>query len=67
MNYTTQQLTSSLQEITARHADQQSPAREPLPDEVAAGDLVISAEIESFLERSQSYSAQTRTVSVGSY
>jgi hypothetical protein len=67
MNHATQELTSSLQEMTARLEQMSAFESKPLPNNVAAGELATSSEVEIFVERSQSYTAQTRSVNVGSY
>jgi hypothetical protein len=69
MNYTahTQELTASLQELTARRGTRKAGERRSIPKSVAERELVLSSEVESFLDRRQSYVAQTKRVSVGTY
>jgi hypothetical protein len=67
MNKATQELTASLQDITARIAEKSAVSETPLPNKVAAAELEISKEIESFIERSQSFSAEVRPLKVGHY
>lgn len=67
MTYTTQELTASLQELTAKAAEKGSSQVQQLPAQMLAGEFSISQEVENFLEESQSYSAKTRSVNVGNY
>jgi hypothetical protein len=68
MNNTTQELTSSLQELTARKTQHaHSEHEQTTPSSLAADDLTFSEEVQTFLEQSQSYAAATRAVNVGSY
>jgi len=71
MNKATQELTSSLQDITARIAEKSAVKEKPLPTKVAVAELEtskeISREIESFIERSQSYTDKVRLLKVGHY
>ena len=69
MNYTahTQQLTASLQELTARREKGRSAGRGAMPKTVRAGELVLSNEVASFLDTKRDYAAKTKKVSVGTY
>lgn len=67
MNYATKELTASLQELTSQSEQPVHHPREPLPASIAASDLTLSKEVQSFLERTREYSARTRDVHVGTY
>ncbi len=67
MIYTTQQLTTALQELTARSQEFGRAAETVLPEIIPVDQLRFSQEIEVYLEHRQNYSQQTRNVSVGSY
>ena len=69
MNYTdrTQELTASLQELTARRQSGQAGERELIPNTVDEGELVLSTEVSSFLENRSLYATKTERTSVGNY
>ena len=66
INESIEQLTASLQELTAQtynHAN----ATDKVDGKVAVDELKLSKEVESFVENTRAYSAKTRNVSVGTY
>jgi hypothetical protein len=67
MNYATQELTASLQELTSKSACQPRPLEKSVPASISASDFSFSKEVESFLETARDYSAKTRDVHVGIY
>ena len=68
MNYATKELTASLQELTSQSEQQaDNLVEEPLPVCIAASELTLSKEVQSFLEKTREYSARTRSVCVGIY
>ena len=69
MNYTdhTHELTASLQELTARGQKQHDGPVSLIPKTVSDGELVLSDEVASFLERRESYAVKTRKISEGVY
>ncbi len=67
MTYATTQLTHALQELTRRSQQDEPLAQSSAPSVIPADRLQFSKEVESYLERRQDYSAQTRHVSVGNY
>ncbi len=67
MNYATQELTNSLQELTSKAERQPRKIEPAVPASIAAGDFSFSKEVESFLEKTRAYSAKTRGVHVGTY
>lgn len=67
MTYATKQLTHALQELTRRSQQAGPQAQSSTPSVIPVDRLQFSKEVESYLERRQDYSAQTRHVSVGSY
>lgn len=66
INESIQQLTDSLQELTARR-NANAYAAQNIPQQLAAGELSFSKDVETFLEATRAYSAKTSHVSVGSY
>jgi hypothetical protein len=67
MNYATQELTNSLQELTSKTERQPRQIEQPVPASIAARDFSFSKEVESFLEKTRDYSARTQGVHVGMY
>jgi len=67
MNYATQELTASLQELTTKSERQPRPIEKTVPASISASDFSFSKEVESFLETTRDYSAKTRGVHVGIY
>lgn len=67
MTYATKQLTHALQELTRRSQQDKTQVQPSAPSIIPADGLQFSKEVETYLERRQDYSAQTRHVSVGSY
>lgn len=67
MNYATQELTASLQELTSKSERQPHQIEKPVPTSIAARDFSFSQEVETFLEKTRAYSAKTRGVHVGTY
>ena len=67
LNDSLEQLTASLQELTASRTSTQVGADVIVPESLPAQDFQLSAEVESFVQRNLEYSKQTRAVSVGSY
>lgn len=67
MNYATQELTASLQELTSKSERQPPPIEKTVPASISASDFSFSKEVESFLETTRDYSAKTRGVYVGIY
>jgi len=67
MNNCTQELTASLQQLANRSRQNASDKPLRLPKNLKEGDLVFSAEVQSFLNARRRYSARTRNVSVGTY
>jgi hypothetical protein len=67
VTYATKQLTQALQELTRRSQQDEPQAQSSAPSVIPADRLKFSQEVESYLERRQEYSTQTRHVSVGSY
>lgn len=67
MHYATKELTASLQELTSKSEQQLGQKEEVLPTSIAAGEFTVSKEVESFLEKTQEYSAKTRNVHIGTY
>jgi hypothetical protein len=67
LNDSLDQLTASLQELAASRTSTQVGAEVNVPQSMPAQDFQLSAEVESFVQRNLEYSAQTRSVSVGSY
>ncbi len=67
MHYATKELTASLQEVTGKSEQQPGQNEEALPASIAAGEFTVSKEVESFLEKTQEYSAKTRDVHIGTY
>ena len=67
MHYATKELTDSLQELTSKSEQQPGQNEDVLPQSIAAGELTVSAEVESFLEKTQEYTAKTRNVHIGTY
>jgi hypothetical protein len=66
-NQTTQELTTSLQALTARNAQGQGVAKQGFPRSIPAKDVTVAREVRNFLESRRSYEARTRTVSIGRY
>jgi len=67
MNDSTDELTCSLQEMTARLAEKRACCAMTLPTNISVDELDISKDVESFVERSRTYAEQTRKVSIGTY
>lgn len=67
MDYATKELTASLQELTSRSKQQFCKRQEPLPASITPGDLTLSREVDSFLEKTRNHSAKTKSVNVGTY
>ena len=67
VTYATKQLTHALQELTRRSQQDEPQAQSAAPSVIPADLLQFSKEVESYLERRNDYSSQTRHVSVGSY
>lgn len=66
MNESIDQLTASLQELTARTYGQACTC-ETVAGKVPANELQVSKEVESFVADTRAYSDKTRNVSVGKY
>ena len=66
LNESIEQLTASLQELTAQSYTH-APHAEAVGGPVAAEELPVSKEVESFLDQTRAYTEQTRNVSVGTY
>ncbi len=67
MNYSTQELTASLQEVTMRNQRAHTQPQSLPSSTLRTEGLVLSREVERFVEETQAYTARTRSVSVGSY
>jgi hypothetical protein len=67
MNYATQELTNSLQELTSKTESQPRKVEQVVPSSISARDFSFSSEVESFLEKTRDYSAKTQGVNVGTY
>lgn len=64
INESIEQLTASLQELTAQSYTCNCDA---VAEKVKANELQVSKEVENFVAESRAYSNKTRNVSVGSY
>jgi hypothetical protein len=62
-----EQLTASLQELTASRANNQHSANSPIPEAMSSGELVLSKDVESFVQKNRDYADRTRSISVGTY
>jgi hypothetical protein len=62
-----EELTASLQELAAHRNDKGCEEAVHLPGILSAGELTLSPEVESFVERNREYAVQSRSVSVGVY
>jgi len=66
INESIEQLTASLQELTAQTYGHTS-ACETVAGKVPANELMVSKEVETFVADTRAYSEKTRNVSVGMY
>jgi hypothetical protein len=66
MNESMEQLTASLQELTAKTYGHTSIC-EAVAGKVPANELQVSKEVETFVEDTRAYANKTRDVSVGKY
>ena len=67
MNYATQELTASLQELTSKSECHPRQVEKTIPASIAERDFSFSKEVELFLENTREYSAKTQGVHVGIY
>jgi len=65
--YTADDLTSSLQELTAQIAARGDARPEQFPAHLPTTTLSMPDDIENFLRETQEYSARVRTVNIGTY
>jgi hypothetical protein len=62
-----EQLTASLQQLTAERAHRTHAETEHVPATLPIEQLKFSSGVEEFVQRNQEYAAATRSVSVGTY
>ena len=67
INESIEQLTASLQELAAQSYNQVQQSPPMTAGTVAEHDLLISEEVEAFVELTRAYADKTRNVSVGTY
>jgi hypothetical protein len=62
-----EELTASLQELAAYRKDKGCDEAVALPGILSPGELTLSQEVESFVQKNREYALQSRSVSVGIY
>ncbi|MEI6078588.1 MAG: hypothetical protein WCS94_23620 [Verrucomicrobiota bacterium] len=67
MNYSTKELTASLQELTSQGQEPTYQRKDVVPAAIQAGEFSFSKDIEKFLQTAREYSALTQNISVGTY